>query len=101
MFIFDALAEARNPLVMTVERGEEFAPIKVADVEDSPATARQAQINLFGQWLEEIGVAVPRDERGNVIGSIEISPRVAANAEELRRRLRRSYRFDGDLNLQP
>jgi UDP-N-acetylglucosamine/UDP-N-acetylgalactosamine diphosphorylase len=100
-FIFDAIPHARNPVVLMVERCEEFAPIKQAAGEDSPATARQAQVNLFGRWLEEAGVAVPRDARGNVLGAIEISPLYALDAEELRRRLPRGTRLDIHLNLQP
>ena len=101
MFIFDAAPRARNPLVMMVERAEEFAPIKRADQDDSPATARRAQTNLFGSWLERAGVRVARDCRGDVLGSIEISPLYALDADELRRRLPRNTVFDGGLDLQP
>jgi UDP-N-acetylglucosamine/UDP-N-acetylgalactosamine diphosphorylase len=100
MFIFDALADARNPLVMMVERSEEFAPIKNAEGQDSPATARQAQVNLFGRWLAAAGVAVPSDAAGNVAGRIEIGPLYAMDADELSRRLPRGTRFAGELNLQ-
>ena len=101
MFIFDAIARAQNPLVLTVRREEEFAPIKRAEGDDSPATARQAQVNLFGRWLEQAGVAVPRDGQGNVAGAIEISPLYAMDADELARRLPPGTTFGGELNLQP
>ena len=101
MFIFDAIARAKAPLVLMVERAEEFAPIKQADAHDSPATARQAQVNLFGSWLEQAGVRVARDFRGDVAGAIEISPLYALDAAELRRRLPKGTTFGGALNLQP
>ncbi|MFP4057246.1 MAG: UTP--glucose-1-phosphate uridylyltransferase [Candidatus Brocadiia bacterium] len=101
MFIFDALPHATNPLVMTVRREEEFAPIKRAEGEDSPHTARQAQVDLFGRWLEQAGVAVPRDQEGNVAGSVEISPLVARDAEELRQRLPQGTAFRDGLYLGP
>jgi len=100
-FIFDAIPYARDTLVLMVARWEEFAPIKNKEGQDSPATARQAQINLFGRWLEQAGVPVPRDERGNVAVPIEISPLYALDAEELRQRLPRDFRLSGPLNLQP
>jgi len=100
-FIFDALPYARNPLVMTVDRAEEFAPIKNKDAEDSPTTAAQAQTDRYGGWLEELRIPVLRDRRGHVIGCIDISPLIATNAEELRRHLPPGYRFGGYLNLQP
>ncbi|MFW6163283.1 MAG: UTP--glucose-1-phosphate uridylyltransferase, partial [Planctomycetota bacterium] len=100
LFIFDALPHAASPLVLMVERSEEFAPIKNADAEDSPATARRAQVNLFGAWLEQAGVAVERDFRGDVLGTIEISPLAALDAKELARRLDDGTSFTGGLNIQ-
>jgi UDP-N-acetylglucosamine/UDP-N-acetylgalactosamine diphosphorylase len=101
MFIFDALAAARTPVVLMVERAEEFAPIKCAEGEDSPATAREAQIELFARWLEEAGVCVPRGHDGKVDGAIEISPLVAASTAELRERYPHGLHFERQLNLQP
>jgi UDP-N-acetylglucosamine/UDP-N-acetylgalactosamine diphosphorylase len=100
MFIFDALPHAASPLVLLVERREEFAPIKNADAEDSPATARRAQIDLFGGWLEQAGLEVERDFRGHVLGTIEISPLVALDPAELARGLDEGAAFTGGLNLQ-
>ncbi len=106
-FIFDAIPYARNTLVLMVDRGEEFAPIKQKEGPDSPATARQAQINLFGRWLERAGVAVPRDAKGDVTIPIEISPLYALDADELRARLAAENRLApgtrlaAELNLQP
>ncbi len=100
MFIFDALAYAERPLVMMTERTEEFAPIKNAEGEDSPATARRAQVERFACWLEAAGAAVTRDDAGRVVGSIEISALYADSAEALRERLPPGTELRGQLNLQ-
>ncbi len=100
-FVFDVLPHARNPLVLMVERREEFAPIKRPQGEDSPQTARQAQSNLFGDWLERAGVEVPRDEAGNVAGPVEISPLFALDADELAQRLPPGLTFRPGLVLEP
>ncbi len=100
-FIFDAIPYARDTLVLMVDRAEEFSPIKNKEGQDSPATARQAQLNLFGRWLEAAGVAVPRDAEGDVAVPIEISPLYALDADELRQRLPPGTRLDAPLNLQP
>jgi UDP-N-acetylglucosamine/UDP-N-acetylgalactosamine diphosphorylase len=42
MFIFDALAHAKNPITLEVNRETEFAPLKNATGLDSPETVRAA-----------------------------------------------------------
>ena len=87
MFIFDALPMADRWLVMESPRAEEFAPVKNADGADSPATTRQMMSNLAGAWLERAGIRVPRHGDGNVAVPLEVSPRFALDAEELKSRL--------------
>jgi UDP-N-acetylglucosamine/UDP-N-acetylgalactosamine diphosphorylase len=87
MFIFDALPMADRWLVMESPRAEEFAPVKNAEGDDSPATARQALANLAGAWLDRTGAHVPRDKSGNVTIPLEVSPRFALDADELAARL--------------
>ncbi len=41
-FIFDVLPDAREALVLEFDRADEFAPVKNAEGQDSPATARAA-----------------------------------------------------------
>ncbi|MFO0863172.1 MAG: UTP--glucose-1-phosphate uridylyltransferase [Gemmataceae bacterium] len=86
-FIFDVLPKADRWTVQTTTRPREFEPVKNATGPDSPATCRQAMINLAGTMLEELGVKVPRDQDGNVTTPIEISPLFASSAEELRAKI--------------
>ena len=89
MFIFDALKHAEKSIIMEVVREEEFSPVKNAEGDNSPDTARQSMINLFGRWLREAGVEIPTDENGNVRGAIEISSLYALDAEELKEKIGR------------
>ncbi len=100
MFIFDALKHAGKSIIMEVVREDEFSPVKNAAGENSPDTARQSMINMFGRWLQEVGVEIPKDEAGNVKGTIEISPLYAMDAEELREKIDQKIVFNGKLNLQ-
>jgi UDP-N-acetylglucosamine/UDP-N-acetylgalactosamine diphosphorylase len=82
-FVFDALAECRSSLVVETSRVEEFAPIKNASGEDSPASSHQLQSDRAGAWLEAAGVRVPRRADGSVDAKIEISPLTAADRDSL------------------
>ena len=86
-FIFDALPEAENPIIMEVRREEEFSPVKNAEGEDSPDTARRDMMERWARWFEAAGVPVPRDDDGALTAEIEISPLLALDAEDLARRL--------------
>jgi len=101
MFIFDILSDAKNPVIMEIERDREFGPVKNKEGENSPETARRKMCNLFGSWLEEAGVDVSRDEDGNVVGEIEISPLYASSSDELRMKLPRDFIFKTPLYLGP
>lgn len=82
-FIFDAVPLARRALVLETDRAEEFAPIKNADGEDSPASSRRAQLDRAARWLESRGARIPRDGSGAPQCEIEISPLTACDASEL------------------
>ncbi len=77
-FVFDAIALAKNAMVFTTQRGEEFSPVKNADGTDSPATCRRDQICRAARWLTAAGVDVSPD------AVIEISPLFAVSADQLR-----------------
>jgi UDP-N-acetylglucosamine/UDP-N-acetylgalactosamine diphosphorylase len=84
-FIFDALPLCERSLVVETSRVEEFAPIKNAEGEDSPATSHQLQSDRAAAWLERYGVVVPRRADGHVDARIEISPLTALGPEDLKR----------------
>lgn len=89
MFIFDALPAARRPVVLQIDRAAEFSPVKNADGEDTPATARRDMLLLAARRLREAGVRVPQGPGGLPLHKVEISPLAARTAEELRALARR------------
>jgi UDP-N-acetylglucosamine/UDP-N-acetylgalactosamine diphosphorylase len=84
-FVFDAIPLAKNAIVYTTDRAEEFSPVKNADGVDSPATCRRDQIRRAARWLREAGIQVP-ELGGEPNAIIEISPLIATSAEQLRTR---------------
>lgn len=83
-FIFDAVPLASRALVLETDRAEEFAPIKNAEGEDSPASSRAAQVERAARWLEMRGTRVARDPAtGSPACEIEISPLTACGPEDL------------------
>lgn len=83
-FVFDAIPLAESSIVLETDRVEEFAPIKNADGADSLATCRQIQTERAARWLERAGVRVPRTADGKPDCTLEISPRTAMWAEDLK-----------------
>ncbi len=82
-FVFDAMAHAAKPAILEVRREREFAPIKNASGVDSAASSAQLQSDLYGGWLEQAGVTIPRREDGHVDAAIEVSPLTAMSADDL------------------
>ena len=85
---------------MEVAREDEFSPVKNAEGKDSPVSAKQSMINMFGRWLTETGIEIPTDEAGNVVGTIEVNPLYALDSEELKDKIDPKIVFNGELNLQ-
>lgn len=94
-FIFDAMPEAANALVVEADRAREFNPVKNAEGSDSPATAKQAILDIGRQWCEEAEAVVSYDAR------IEISPLFALTAEDVRKKISPGERLSGDKHLVP
>lgn len=86
-FMFDALPLASRTLSVESLRADEFSPIKNADGDDSPATTRRDMNRLHARWLRAAGVQIPVSDAGDPPVDIEIDPRYALDADELRRRL--------------
>lgn len=83
-FVFDAIPLAKNALVYTTAREEEFSPVKNAEGSDSPATSRRDQIRRDARWLEAAGVSIPKKADGEPDAVIEISPLYAVSADALK-----------------
>ena len=60
-FVFDALPHAARSAVVEARRQEEYSPVKNAEGEDSPATARRALVAQYRAWLEAGGIPLPGD----------------------------------------
>lgn len=98
-FVFDLLPYAAKTVLLEARREEEFSPVKNAEGDDSPASARRDLVNLFGRWLGRAGIETPRDEGGNVKGLLEVGPLYALDEEELLLKVDRNLRFEGRLLL--
>jgi UDP-N-acetylglucosamine/UDP-N-acetylgalactosamine diphosphorylase len=86
-FIFDALPHAERWAIVETDRPTEFEPLKNAVGPDSPATVHQRMSDLFGNWLEQAGAAIPRRPDGSIPFGIEISPLFALDAQELKTKI--------------
>ncbi len=100
-FIFDALPLAERVCSLEAAREDEFSPIKSADGDDSPATARRDLNRMYARWLESAGVIVPRDGAGEPAVDIEIDPLYASEADELTGRIPSGFRVTGPTVLEP
>jgi UDP-N-acetylglucosamine/UDP-N-acetylgalactosamine diphosphorylase len=98
-FIFDALPDARAALLLEFAREDEFAPVKNAEGDDSPATARDAMMEKWARWLVAAGVKVPRNVQGGLVYKIEIDPVSANGVKTLKARLPKGFEIKGDVVL--
>ncbi len=81
-FVFDAIPLAKNAIVYTTDRAEEFSPVKNAEGVDSPATCRRDQIRRAASWLRGAGIEVPV-KQGEPDAVLEIAPSFATSAVQL------------------
>ncbi len=82
-FVFDVLPLANNPLVLEIERAEEFSPVKNATGVDSLETAQRDLIARSARWLEQAGIPIPRRPDGAPDAVVVLGPLFALEAEEL------------------
>ncbi len=87
-FVFDVLPLAQNPLLLEVERQEEFSPVKNAAGPDSLETSHRDQIERACRWLEKAGIPLPRRPDRSCGVTVEISPLFAFDADELTNKAR-------------
>ena len=83
MFVFDALPLCENSVIYETDRIDEFAPIKNAEGDDSPATSKRIQAERAARWLERHHVTVPRDRDGELEATLELPQRKAIEPEDL------------------
>ena len=75
MFVFDALPLADRPLILEMERAEQFGPVKNRTGVDSLASCQRLLVERSAKWLEAAAVPVPRTADGAPACLIELSPR--------------------------
>ncbi len=93
-FVFDALPAARAVCVVEALREVEYSPIKNAEGDDSPQSARRDLMDLYRRWIVEAGLAPPPS------GShIEIDHSRFEGSEDLRASGIRSLADAGDAVL--
>lgn len=80
-FLFDAFPQLGSMMPFGVIREEEFSPVKNAEGNDSPKTARTMIGTLHREWLRKAGVEV------NPTKLYEISPQLSYAGENLSRRV--------------
>jgi UDP-N-acetylglucosamine/UDP-N-acetylgalactosamine diphosphorylase len=79
-FVFDALGLADRSVTLEVDRKAEFSPVKNAQGEDSPATARADLCGLHASWVEALGLALP-DPGSDGVRPVEVDPLLAEDRE--------------------
>jgi UDP-N-acetylglucosamine/UDP-N-acetylgalactosamine diphosphorylase len=99
-YIFDTLTYAQRAVAMETRREEEFSPVKNAEGDDSPATARRDLMELYARWLEAAGTKVPRKKADGTLNCrIEISPLTSLEGEGLEGKAPKRIRAKADVVL--
>ena len=98
-FVFDALSEAKNSVTMQVRREEDFSPVKNAEGEDSPETARRHLVEQWMRWMQTAGLDLPRGGEGTSPWAVEISPLTALDEEELIAKAKAGFSFSWELYI--
>lgn len=84
-FVFDAIPLAKNAMVYTTDRDDEFSPVKNAEGADSPDSSRRDQVRRAARWLTAAGFQIPC-RNGEPDCLLEISPLLSTSAAGLRTR---------------
>ncbi len=100
-FIFDALPLAQRYTLVETDRAQEFEPLKNATGPDSPASVRQRMSDVFADWLEQAGAVVPRRPDGSAAFGLEVSPRFALDAAELKSKIAPGLVVEGPIYIAP
>jgi len=81
-FIFDALKDTINTIIMEVKREEEFSPLKNKSGINSPETVLQDQLRYFASLFEAAKINVPYEPDGKLTYKLEVSPLFAFLKED-------------------
>lgn len=84
MFVFDALPQANDPVIIETMREDEFSPVKNAEGRDSPESCRDDQLRQWARWAKGAGINLETDETGLPPFAFEISPLFADSADTFR-----------------
>ena len=98
-FIFDALLDARRVCTVEVDRAQEFSPVKNKEGVDSPQTARRDLMRNYARWLLQCGINVPM-KNDLPAHPVEISPLLALDAQELKKKLKTLPKINGPIYLE-
>jgi UDP-N-acetylglucosamine pyrophosphorylase len=88
-FVFDALGATERSVTLEVDRRAEFSPVKNAQGEDSPATARADLCRLHASWVEALGLELPPPGSDGV-RPVEVDPLLADDRETFAARAHRT-----------
>jgi UDP-N-acetylglucosamine/UDP-N-acetylgalactosamine diphosphorylase len=99
-FIFDAMKQASESIVMEVRRNEEFSPLKNKSGVDSPETVHNDQLLFFARWFEKAGITVPCNRSGLPTCKLEVSPLFAHSEEEFVEKIDRNISINGDTYIE-
>ncbi|UCB47040.1 MAG: UTP--glucose-1-phosphate uridylyltransferase [Spirochaetota bacterium] len=93
-FIFDALRDSKNSIIMEIIREEEFSPLKNKSGDASPDTVERDQICLYANWLVDAGIEVPKLSDGKPRYKLEVSPLYAPFKEDFLNRVPKNTTID-------
>jgi UDP-N-acetylglucosamine/UDP-N-acetylgalactosamine diphosphorylase len=102
-FIFDAIPLAADPILLEVERSEEFSPVKNPDSAstDSAAIAGRDQLRRAAAWLEAAGAEIPREAGGEPLARVEIAASYALGKADIPESVREMEFAEGeDVHLE-
>ncbi len=99
-FIFDALKDSENSVIMEVRRENEFSPLKNKTGDESPETVLADQLKFFAGWFKESGINVPAKQDGSFRFKLEVSPFYAAFKEDFIGKIDKNMVIDRDTYIE-
>jgi UDP-N-acetylglucosamine/UDP-N-acetylgalactosamine diphosphorylase len=99
-FIFDALRDSEESVIMDVPRESEFSPLKNKTGNESPETVHADQLRFFAGWFEEAGIAVPTETDGSPSYKLEVSPHFASYYDDFIKKIDKNIIIDRDTYIE-